>query len=104
MPALLGIAGVVGLIQKRRTSMNFLVDQAFDKALDFLSERTEPANMPAVSRLLHEAMDEYEDGDLSPARAEALVQKLLPLVKPEARSEIEGMFRDNLSLISRYLS
>lgn len=83
--------------------MNFLIDRAFDQALDYLSERTDPANMPAVTQLLNEAMDKYEDGELTPASAEVLVQKLLPLVKPEARAEIEKMFRDNMSLITSFL-
>jgi vacuolar-type H+-ATPase subunit E/Vma4 len=84
--------------------MSFLVDKAFDQASEYLSDRTEPANMPAVTRLLNEAMDKYEDGELSTAAAESLVKKLLPLVKPEARGEIESMFNNNLALISRYLN
>ena len=84
--------------------MRFLVDRAFDQATDYLSERVEAANMPAVNRLLNEARDKYEDGELNNAAAEDLVARLLPLVKPEARADIENMFKNNRSLIARYLS
>ena len=84
--------------------MKFLIDRAFEQALEYLDERTEPENMPAVKNLLNEAMDKYEDGELNDAEAKRLVDKLLPLVKPEARSEIQQMFNNNLSLISKYLN
>ena len=84
--------------------MNFLVDRAFDQATDYLSEHTEATNMPSVNRLLNEARDKYEDGELNSAAAEDLVARLLPLVKPEARADIESMFNNNRSLIARYLS
>jgi len=84
--------------------MRFLIDRAFEQALEYLTERTEPENMPAVKRLLNEAMDKYEDGELTDAEAKRLVDKLLPLVKPEARDEIQQMFNTNFALISRYLN
>ena len=84
--------------------MNFLIEKAFDDALDFLSERTNSANMPQVTRLLNEAMNQYDDGELTSASAKKLVDKLVPLVKPEHQGEIQRMFSDNLSKISSFLA
>ncbi|MCL2438343.1 MAG: hypothetical protein FWE26_05350 [Coriobacteriia bacterium] len=83
--------------------MKFIVTQAFDQALDYLTERTEPQNLPAVKRLLNEAVDKYEDGELNDATVGSLVQQLLPLVRPEARDEVEQLFKENRRLISSFL-
>lgn len=83
--------------------MYFQADKAYDIALDYLSKRTEPAQMPAVSALLDQAADLYEDGELDQFRAQQLLQKVLLLVRPENRAEIEQLIASKHRLISTYL-
>ncbi|MCL2403406.1 MAG: hypothetical protein FWC86_04160 [Coriobacteriia bacterium] len=83
--------------------MNFIIQQAFDNALSYLSERVDAEDMPAVTKLLNEAMDAYDDGELNDVKVEALVNQLLPLVRPESQSEVRQLFESNRRLISSYL-
>ncbi|MCL2526070.1 MAG: hypothetical protein FWE46_03345 [Coriobacteriia bacterium] len=83
--------------------MKFLVEKYFDTAYDYLADRTDAENMPAVSKLLNDAMMKYEDGELTSAAASDMVRQLLPLVRDEDRPELEKMFNDNQGVIKKYL-
>ena len=103
LPVALAVAGIIAYERKRRSSMDYIANKIFDEAMDYLSERTDPSNMAAVTRLLNEALDNYEDGELTQRKADALYRKILPLVRAEHREELAQLRAANLRQISTYL-
>jgi len=74
-----------------------------DKVYDFVMEYVDAGNRAEAMRLLDDAFDKREDGDLTLDDAKKVIDKLLDLARPEERPELEKMLAKNQGLLEKYL-
>lgn len=75
-----------------------------DKIYDFVMDNVSGDNRAPAMKILNDAFNKYEDGDLEISELWTGIDELIDLADPDKRPELEKMLAENRGLITQYFS